>query len=144
MKAIAKKIDAYNRIFDLENSMLEMEQLEIETFHHFAPGVYAREVRIPADTCVTGKVHRTEHLNICAVGYLTVVNGDERREIRGPCVFTSPPGTKRAAVVHEDTVWITIHATEETNVEKLEGVLVHNDPEELKLMLENTKLKEIE
>ena len=105
--------------FDLENVMKDMEQLELETIHHFAPGVYARELRVPAGSVITGKVHRTEHLNICAVGHLTVVNGDDKKDIKGPYIFTSPPGTKRAAVVHEDTVWITIHATEETDVEKV-------------------------
>jgi hypothetical protein len=93
---------------------------------------------------VTGQVHKTEHLNICAIGHLTVVNGEDKKDIRGPHIFVSPPGTKRAAVVHEDTVWITIHATEETDIETLEEVLVTNDPKELQSMLENTKPKEIE
>ena len=137
------QLAAYNRVFDLENVMRDMEQLELETIHHFAPGVYARELRVPAGSVITGAVHRTEHLNICAVGHLTVVNGDDKRDIRGPYIFTSPPGTKRAAVVHEDTVWITIHATNETNIDKLESVLVTNDPKELKAMIESTKLKEI-
>ena len=137
------QLAAYSKVFELEKALSEMPQLELETFHHFAPGVYARELRVPAGSIITGQVHRTEHLNICAIGHLTVVNGEDKRDIRGPYIFTSPPGTKRAAVVHEDTVWITIHATEETNIEKLESVLVTNDPEELKTMIENTKLKEI-
>mgnify|MGYP001137426427 CR=1 FL=1 len=42
-------------------------------------------------------------------------------------IVISPPGTKRAVYVLEDDVLITIHATDETDVDKLEEMLVHND-----------------
>jgi len=143
-KALSKdRIDATMRIFDLEDVMLGMPQLELETIHHFAPGIYARELRIPADTALTGATHKTEHLNICAIGRLTVVNGIEEKEVVGPCIFVSQPGTKRAAYVHEDAVWITIHATEETDVEKLETMLVTNDREEVRKMLGHITMKEL-
>ena len=117
-----------SKIFDLEEAMLQMPQVELETLHHFAPGVYVRELRIPAGVCLTGAVHKTEHMNICLRGKLKVVSatmGD--KWVDGGDIFVSPPGTKRTAYVTEDTVWLTVHATDETDVEKLETMLVHND-----------------
>lgn len=115
-------------IFNLEDALLEMDQVELETRHHFSPGVYVRELRIPAGVCLTGAVHKTEHLNICLRGKLKVVSATmPDKTVRGGDIFVSPPGTKRTAYVEEDTVWLTVHATCETDVQKLEEMLVHND-----------------
>lgn len=119
-------------VFDLEKvmqsdpgSILEDGRpIELEVLHHFAPGVYARELRIPQGVLLTGKVHKTEHMNILAVGRIEVANMGESMEMVGPYVFTSPAGTKRAGYAHEYSVWITIHATEETDLKKLEVDLV--------------------
>ncbi len=50
--------------------------------------------------------------------------------IEAPAIFYSDPGTRRAAIVHEDLVWITVHETSETDIEKLEALLVepHANP----------------
>ena len=119
-------------VFDLEQVMRSSPEslledgrpIELEVLHHFAPGIYARELRIPKGVLLTGKVHKTEHMNILAVGRIEIANMGESKEMTGPYVFTSPAGTKRAGYAHEDSVWITIHATEETDLKKLESDLV--------------------
>lgn len=77
--------------------------------HHFAPGVYGREMLIPAGGTIVGKVHRHAHLNIVVRGLAKVATEFGSREVRGGDVFVSQPGTKRAVHAIEDTVWITIH-----------------------------------
>jgi len=115
-------------IYALEDTLKGMPQANLETRHHFAPGVYVRELRIPAGVCLTGAVHKTEHLNICLRGLLKVVSATaDDRMVEAGDIFVSPPGTKRTAYVYEDTVWLTVHATDETDVAKLEQMLVHND-----------------
>lgn len=108
----------------LEREMLRMEQLPIDTHHHFAPGQYAREIVIPAGTLLTGKKHKTEHLNVVSKGDITVWTEDGMRRIKAPFTFVSKPGTKRVGLAHEETVWITIHATSETDLVKLEAELI--------------------
>lgn len=128
MNTVQTTSEKINRIFEMEDSMLQMPQAELETRHHFAPGVYIRELRIPAGVCLTGAVHKTEHLNICVRGCLCVVSATaDDKWVRGGDIFCSPPGTKRTAYVSEDTVWLTVHATEETDIPTLEKMLVHND-----------------
>lgn len=126
------------KIFALEDTLKAMPQVELEVRHHFAPGIYVRELRIPAGICLTGAVHKTEHLNICVQGMLKVVSATmDDKIVRGGDIFVSPPGTKRAAYVEEDTVWLTVHATDETDVDKLEEMLVHND----RALLERDELR---
>lgn len=118
------------KILRLESVVQELPDLPLELTHHFGPGVYARELFIPRGGVVTGKVHRHYHLNILAQGRITVVTEQGRQTLEAPAVIMSPPGTKRAGYAHEDTVWITVHGTHETDLERLEAEFIVVDPVE--------------
>jgi hypothetical protein len=113
-----------DKIDQLEALMRREPQVEIEPVHHFANGLYAREITIRAGTLLTGKIHRTEHLNIISKGRIIVWTEDGMREVSAPFTMVSRPGTKRVGYALEDTVWTTIHATAETDLEKLEVELI--------------------
>lgn len=111
--------------------------------HHFAPGVYAREMWMPAGCLITGKIHMTEHLNCLSQGRVSVSNQGDSIEMQAPHMFKSPIGTKRAIYAHEDSTWTTIHATELTDPEEIEDEIIAETFEELDLMLEHEELKRI-
>lgn len=121
--------DMRGNIIRLEELLLaETEhQIEIPVEHGFAAGIYARTIRIPAGTILTGKIHRTEHLNIISAGAIEVATEDGTRLIEAPCIFVAPPGTKRAGYTLSDTVWTTVHATHETDLDRLEAELIAPD-----------------
>jgi len=112
----------------LEAQMRMMAQLPIEPVHHFADGLYAREITIPAGTILTGKVHSTEHLNIVSKGRIAVWTEDGMKIVAAPCMLVSRPGTKRVGFALEDTVWTTIHANPQnlTDLAALELALIDN------------------
>jgi len=116
--SLREKIDA------LEGLMLREPQVEIEPVHYFAHGLYAREITIKAGTLLTGKIHRTEHLNIVSKGRIIVWTEDGMREVAAPFTMVSRPGTKRVGYALEDTVWTTVHATTETDLARLEAELI--------------------
>ncbi len=123
-------------IQDLEDALFDLpedEQIDIDalTTHHFAPGVYARELFIPKGVVMTGKIHKTTHLVIISKGKIAVSNHDGREVIEGPCTFVSYPGAKRAVYALEDTIWTTIHVTEETDLVKIEQQVIANDYAEI-------------
>ena len=124
MNDVARSSEA---VFRLEAEMRKHPQLDLEVIHHFAPGIYARELFIPAGVLLTGKIHKTEHLNILAKGRIEISNMGESLELIAPQTFVSPPGTKRAGYAHEDSVWITIHPTEETDIEIIEQQVIAKD-----------------
>lgn len=117
---------------ELEGMMrAELPAVEIAPIHHFAAGLYAREIRIPAGTLLTGKIHRTRHLNVVSAGEISVWSeGESVRRIRAPFTFVAEPGTRRVGFAHEDTVWTTVHATSETDLDVLEAQLIepHENP----------------
>ena len=114
----------------LEIEMLKMPQLDLPIKHYFSPGLYARELFIPAGTLLTGKVHKFEHLNIMSQGDMSVLTENGIKRVQAPFTIVSPAGTKRIAFAHTDTVWTTIHATEETDLDKIEDLLVANSDAE--------------
>ncbi|MEE8208688.1 MAG: hypothetical protein V3T88_07045 [Nitrosomonadaceae bacterium] len=113
-------------IFALQDQMLEMDSTldQFPLTHHFAPHVYGREMFLPAGHTIIGKIHKHAHLNIISKGKVKVSTEDGSKEITGPCVFTSYAGTKRAVHVLEDTVWITIHVTDKTDLGEIEEEIV--------------------
>lgn len=119
--------------------------IDVPVQHHFAPGVYMRQMDAAAGTLVVSKMHRTEHMNILLKGSLTVATEDGIQLMTAPCVLKSMPGTKRIGYFHEDSSWITVHPTEETDLEKIEQQVIVPD-EEIDQFLASLpgKVKEIE
>lgn len=98
--------------------------------HHFAPGIYAREMHIPADMVLTGKIHKYPQLNILSKGEMSVLTEDGIKRVQAPFTVVSPAGTKRVAYAHTDCVWTTIHQTDETDIEKIEAHFVAQTEQE--------------
>jgi hypothetical protein len=92
--------------------------------HYFAPGVYAREMWMPADCLITGKIHKTSHLNMLSQGKVTVSSKGESVTYEAPYTFVSPVGTKRAIYAHEDSTWTTIHPTDLEDPEEIEEEII--------------------
>ena len=57
-------------------------------------------------------------------GDVTVITENGRVRIKAPYHGMTEPGTKRALLTHEETVWITVHHTEETELDKIEDELI--------------------
>ncbi|CAG9256002.1 hypothetical protein [Paraburkholderia caribensis] len=119
------------RVCALETQLEQLPQVDCPVRHHFAPGIYAREMTIPAGVVATGAVHRTEHLTIVSKGRLRITTDDGIREIAAPATFVSKAGIKRAAYAIEETVLTTIHATDETDVDMLVAQLTESTNAEL-------------
>jgi len=112
-------------ILQLANRLLAGPHVKLPVRSYFAPGVYARELMMPAGTVVVGKEHRTEHLNIMLTGKATLIIDGQPVEAVAPFVINSKAGTMKVAAVHEPVRWLTVHPNpgDCRNVCKLEGAL---------------------
>ncbi len=105
------------------------ELIDVPVDHHFAPGVYMRQMNAKAGTLVVSKMHRTEHMNILLTGSLTVATEDGIELLKAPLVIKSMPGTKRIGYFHEDSSWITVHPTQTTDLDLIEQQVIVPDDE---------------
>ena len=116
-------------VMRLQNMMQDMpDKLDLDkdtpVRHLFAPGCYAREMTIPEGTLIIGKIHRHAHLNIISAGRVRVSTDEGLQEFAAPYTFVSTPGTKRAVLALENTVWTTIHPTDETDLGRIEDSVI--------------------
>jgi len=105
-------------------------EVKLETNHYFAKGVYAREIFIPKGCILTGFIHKYTNLNIISKGKIDVSIDGVIKTIEAPATIVSPPGTKRIAIALEDTVWTTIHGTEEKDISLIEEMFIAHSEEE--------------
>lgn len=113
------------KVARLATHMLQQEQLPAPVTHHFAPGIYLREIFMPAGAVVIGKIHKTEHLNILVKGACYLIHDDfSCEELRAPMTFVSKPGVQKVLYILEDMIWMTPHVTGETDLVKLEADLI--------------------
>lgn len=108
------------KVLKAEEVMKALPQVEMLVTHHFAEGVYGRELFIPKDTVLTGKIHKYSQLNVLVKGDISVLTEDGVKRVKPPFIIVSPAGTKRIAYAHEDTIWLTVHGTKETDIDKIE------------------------
>ena len=98
-----------SKIVAWENFAKKQPQVEIPVTQYFSHGVYLRQINIPAGTIMTGKIHKHRAMSIVLSGVMEVVTDEGPRVVKGPFVFESPAGVKRAGIALTDCVWITAH-----------------------------------
>lgn len=120
----------YGQLKDLEMAIADnCEPAALKETHHFADGIYGRELFIPAGTVLTGKIHRHSTLNLLIQGDITVTTPEGMKRIQAPAVFVSAPGAKKAGYAHTDTIWVNVHPTKITDLAAIEAKFIV--PEEL-------------
>lgn len=125
-----EKVNAAEKLMNQSIAAGTDTKAELETKNYFAKGVYAREIFIPKGCILTGYIHKYSNLNIISKGKIDVSIDGVIKTIEAPATIVSPPGTKRIAIAIEDTVWTTIHGTEETNIDIIEEMFIAHSEEE--------------
>jgi hypothetical protein len=122
------EVATLDQIKRLQEAAAKLPQIQtLRTEHFFIDGVYCRSLYRPADTLIIGKVHRKEHMYIVASGEVTIVGNGYKERIIGPRVIVSHPGTKRAVYSHTEATCMTVHRTDETDLDKIEAELIEPD-----------------
>jgi len=115
----------YDQIRALEHEIAKLPAVETPLTHHFADGVYGREMFIPAGTVITGKIHRTATLNILLSGELHITGeGGEVKRITAPQVFVTEPGTKKVCYAHTDARFMNVHPTKLRDLSAIEAKFI--------------------
>jgi len=84
--------------------------VELPVVHRFTPGLYVREIFMPAGTLLTSKIHKTEHPFVVTAGRVRVlIPGEGVEEFTSGHVGITKPGTRRLLFIVEDTTWLTFH-----------------------------------
>lgn len=92
--------------------------VECPLTHRFVPpdatygcAVYAREIFLPKDSVIVGKIHKHTHLAFLLKGTVVIVTEAGREQMTAPHTFISPAGVKRVLYIIEDAIITTVHLT---------------------------------
>ncbi len=88
--------------------------------HHFASGVYMRELHIPAGMIVVGKIHKYPCLTMLAKGKMKLLVNGKIVIVTAPHIGQSPAGIKRVGEALDDSIFITAHSTDKTDPDEIE------------------------
>jgi hypothetical protein len=103
--------------------------------HAFGDGLYIRTIRMPKGMLLTSKIHKTNHPYFIMEGEVSVLTDKGEVRIKAPYADITRAGTKRVLYIHEDTVWITVHATDKTDLREIEHDIIAESFDELKEVL---------
>jgi len=133
-------------------SVLELEQairdelvlVDLPVKHYFARKAYVRELHIPKDTVLTGKIHKHSCINILLKGEMSVLTEHGVDRVKAPYIFSSPAGVKRVGFAHEDSIWVTAHGVESTSPDSVEDELIAKSFEEFDQLYAADEARRIE
>ena len=104
----------------MESHLLGIEQVAIQTHHHFHAGLYSRTIRIPAGVMITGALIKIPTLLIVS-GHVSVFIGGKSIELVGYHVVPGQAGRKQVFLAHADTDLTMTFATLAKTVEEAES-----------------------
>ena len=93
--------------------------------HSYGDGCYIREITMPKGMLLTSKMHNKKHPYFVLSGDVSVMteNGNIVR-IKAPYHGMTEPGTKRLVFINEETVWVTVHKTDKTDLKEIEEEII--------------------
>lgn len=104
-----------------------MTEIDLQIRHFFSGREYAKQMTLPAGHYAETHSHNYDHLSVLASGdVLVTIDGKETRHI-GPDCITIKAGQVHKIVALSESVWFCIHATNETDPEKVDKVLIKDD-----------------
>lgn len=98
--------------------------LQPEVAHHFGGGVYAKETIVPKGMRLMQHRHSYDHLSVLASGIVVVRCNDSETVYTAPACITIAANKFHEVEAIEDSVWFCIHATDCTDSEHVDNVLI--------------------
>ena len=145
---IRKRKDFREKITDLEKEGFDKQIWDSKEYsdklnpvkHSFADGCYIREIFNPAGELLVTKIHKKEHAFFLMQGEMSILTEDGIKHLKAPHHGITKPGTKRIIYTHSDCVFVTVHATNETDVAKIEEQVIAKDFQDPLITHEDMKL----
>lgn len=136
---IEQFIPSREMIDRLQGEMVKMPQADLKTEHYFSGGMYCRKLSRPAGTLIVGKVHKQDHFFMCAAGEIIAWSEKGMVTLRPGDIIESKAGTKRVTLAVTDSIGVTFHRTDKTDLDEIEAELI--EPDETALFDSQNRLK---
>lgn len=101
-------------------------ELDLKIEHFFSGREYAKKMELPAGHYAETHSHAYDHLSILAKGVVVVTLDGIVQRYTGPTCITIGAGKMHRIDAVTDSVWFCVHATDETDPENVDHVLIES------------------
>ena len=135
----AAPVPTREQITLLQEAMLPIQSEQPEPKHFFAPGMYLRELTVPAGMLLVGKTHKYAHFLVVTKGRAEIISEFGRTIVEPGHISVSQAGVKRIVLALEDTQFITVHLNPSDTTDLVVIEDEHIEPEVLGLASPTTQ-----
>lgn len=101
-----------------------MIEINLKIQHHFSDGVYAKQMALPKGHFAVSHKHKYSHLSVMASGVAVVETNGTETTYTAPACIEIKAGVEHKITALEDVMWFCIHATDETDADKVDNILI--------------------
>lgn len=109
--------------------MIEIDPKDLNITHHFGGGVYIKETRFNEGEMGEKHTHSFDHLSYLVCGKVKLMVDGVSIYLEGPKALTIKADKVHQVYCLTDTTWLCIHATDCTDPEEIDTVLIEADRE---------------
>lgn len=115
LKPLMSREKAIENIYELEAAIqalpnsFDKDSPMFSYRHWFVPGIYGREITIPAGVVLTTEIHASENIAIVSKGSFTFYSERGLEYVEAPAAMITKIGTKRAMYTHTEVIFTTFH-----------------------------------
>jgi quercetin dioxygenase-like cupin family protein len=126
MNAVTESIE--DKIQQIKRLAHDLPQVTMPTKHFLVDGMYARQIMIPSGTAFVGRRHKKFHYFLVLRGGAWTTGEDgELHNLQPGMLLLCSPGCQRVGVTYADTIFVTVHRTDEDLLKNIEDDCVEYD-----------------
>ena len=111
------------RFIEMEKQLLAVPQIPAEDYklkEHVSGTMYVREITIPKNGIITGRIYKFDHIEIMIRGDIDILGADGvTKHYTGHNVIEAKAGKRQAGYAREETVWVTINRVPDMPIEQM-------------------------
>lgn len=111
-------------VSELNEQLQGTFQCDLGTVHHFSDGLYAKQMHIPKGFMAGTHAHKYSHLSILSKGKVIVRTDTSEQTYTAPACIEIKKDINHSIEALEDAAWFCIHATDVTDVDLIDKVLI--------------------
>lgn len=95
--------------------------------HHFSEDLYAKEMHLPAGFKATTHKHADDHISALFKGRALVEVNGKAVVHNAPAFIMIRAGLEHQITALDDVTWFCVHETDETDIERIDRVLIERN-----------------
>jgi len=136
MEVLSNKLQENPNFITDSDEVLKLNPLK----HMFADGCYIREVYNPAGQILLTKIHKKKHPFFLMEGEMLVLTDKGVETLTAPHYGITEPGTQRIIYSKTGCKFVTVHATEHTDIEEIEKEVIAENYQDPQITLDQINL----